>query len=290
MIDLHVHTNASDGENAPGELIKIAKEIGISTVAITDHDNCNGLQQAIQKGKELSVEIIPGIEITAFDKEEVHVLGYYIDDKSSQFDEYEVRLQEVLEAEENSIFEFFHKLGFSVERDEIVEKYAKENEIEPGNFVDWLIDNGFEKNKNEAFHKYFIAGELRYRKSKRMNVTEAIEFIRSVGGIPILAHPSRLSWNSVVLKNKILELVEYGLIGIEAIYSLTPHEKIAEYMDFAKNNSLLITLGSDYHGHAVKDYIDLGFGKESSLLPYQNEEITQKILMELKERSKNFGL
>jgi len=290
MIDLHVHTNASDGEHSPRELIEIASKSCIETISITDHDNCKGVEEAVSAGKRFGIGVIPGIEITAFEGEEIHLLGYYIDDKSLKFNEYEERLQSNLKEEEKAIFKVFNKLGFSVTRDEIIEKYAKDRKIEPGNFVDWLIDNGFEKNKNEAFKKYFIDGELYYRKSKRMKLTEAIKFIHSVGGIPVLAHPSRYSWSIKELLNRVLELKEYGLMGIEAVYSLTAYEKIDEYINFAGNNGLLITLGSDYHGHAVKDYIDLGFGKENSLVRYQREEIVQKILGDLKERRGNFGL
>jgi len=290
MIDLHVHTNASDGEHSPRELIEIASKSCIETISITDHDNCKGVEEAVSAGKRFGIGVIPGIEITAFEGEEIHLLGYYIDDKSLKFNEYEERLRCNLREEEKIIFQVFHKLGFSVTRDEIIEKYAKDRKIEPGNFVDWLIDNGFEKNKNEAFKKYFIDGELYYRKSKRMKLTEAIKFIHSVGGIPVLAHPSRYSWSIKELLNRVLELKEYGLMGIEAVYSLTAYEKIDEYINFAGNNGLLITLGSDYHGHAVKDYIDLGFGKENSLVRYQREEIVQKILGDLKERRGNFGL
>lgn len=284
MIDLHLHTNKSDGEHSPGKVVEIAKCSGIKTIAITDHDTCSGVKSAIYMGEELGVEVISGIEITAYENEEIHVLGYHVDYDSTKLDDYFELIQKDLRNEEDIIFKTFEKFGFFVSREEIIEKYAKDEPIAPGHFIYWLVDNGLEKSKKEAYMKYFQIGELRHRKSDRMKIKEAIDFIKSIDGIPVLAHPSRISWSIEELRRNVKELSEYGLMGIEAIYSMSTDEQIREYIKIAENNNLLVTLGSDYHGHKVKDYIDIGTGEENSLVKYQNADIAQRILEGIKEK------
>lgn len=283
MIDLHVHTYCSDGEHSPEKTVEIAKLSGITDVAITDHDTCTGVERAMIKGREIGIEVIPGIEVTAYESEEIHVLGYYVNYKSSKLDDYAELLKKDLKNEENIIFDTFHELGFEVTRDEIIEKYAMGTPIAPGHFVDWLIDNGFESNKKSTYTKYFRNGKLAHRKADRMKVSEAVKFIKSIGGVPVLAHPIRISWNLKQLVSNIIELKEYGLMGLEAIYSMSDEDSIREHMKIARNTGLLITLGSDYHGHKVKDYIDIGYGERNSLVKYQDVKLTNRILHELRQ-------
>lgn len=278
MIDLHLHTNKSDGEHSPSKVVEIAKLSGVSTIAITDHDTCSGVSEAIYKGSELDVQVIPGIEVTAYENEEVHVLGYNVDYTSKKLDDYFELVQNKLKNEENIIFETLNKYGLTICREEIVEKYSKGEMITPTHFIDWIIDNGSGKSRKEIYIEYFQKGELRHRKSDRMSIKEAIDFIKSLGGIAVLAHPSRISWNAKELLKNVRELKEYGLVGIEAIYSLSTNKQIKEHMKLAKDNNLLVTLGSDYHGHKVKDYIDIGFGMKESLLKYQRDNILENIL------------
>ena len=284
MLDLHVHTNASDGEHSPAKVVEIAKLSDTTTIAITDHDTCSGVKEAICEGRKSGIEVIPGIEVTAYENEEIHVLGYFVDYTSSKLNDYFELIQKYLRNEEDIIFKNFERMGFSVSREEIVNKYSKDEPIAPGHFVDWLYDNDYERNKKEAYIKYFQRGALRHRKSDRMKVKEAISFIRSIDGIPVLAHPSRISWDINKLARNVNELTNYGLMGIEAIYSMSSEKQIKEYIKIAENNNLLITLGSDYHGHKVKDYIDIGTGEDNSLVKYQNEDTSQKILGRIKEK------
>lgn len=286
MIDLHVHTCCSDGEHTPERIIEIAKLSGITDIAITDHDTCTGVERAMIKGKEIGVEVIPGIEVTAYEGEEIHILGYYVDYKSPKLDDYEVLLKKDLKNEDDIIFKtFYDEWGFTVTRDEIVEKYSKGEPIAPGHFVDWLIDNGFERNKKATYIKYFQHGKLAHRKSDRMKIKEAIKFIKELGGVPVLAHPIRISWNLKQLVSNIIELKEYGLAGLEAIYSLFDDDNIREHMKIARNASLIVTIGSDYHGHKVKDYLDIGYGERNSLMKYQCSKLTNRILHELRKKN-----
>jgi predicted metal-dependent phosphoesterase TrpH len=278
VIDLHVHTNKSDGEFSPKETICIAKENDIDIISITDHDTCKGVTEALDQGEKLGIKVIPGIEITAFENEEIHILGYGVDYKSHLLDEYEIELEDCLRNEKEVIFNTFEKFGFKVSEEEI-EKYSKGASVAPGHFVNWLIEKGYETNKKQAFIKYFVKGELKNRKADRMSIKQAIEFIKELNGLPVFAHPCRTSYNKEELEEKIKELKNTGLRGIETMYSMATDEQISFYNELAKRYDLLITIGSDYHGPDVKDYIEMGTGEENNLVKYQgNSNFNQLIL------------
>lgn len=268
MIDLHVHTDASDGQFSPAQIVRLAKEKGITTIAITDHDTCEGLVEAIEEGKKLGVNIIPGIEVTAFENEEIHVLGYNINYRSFYLKLYKLILNNRLKKEEKVIFKSFKKMGIKLKRKE-VKKYSDTKFLVPGDFSQWLIDHGYETDRKTSFQKYFVKGELKDRKKGRMSIKSAIRFIKLLGGIPVLAHPCRISYTDLELENKLDELKKYGLMGVEVYYSTATEQQIQLYKELALKNDLLITMGSDYHGPKIKDYIDLGKGHNNNLEKYQ---------------------
>jgi len=278
MIDLHVHTIASDGQYSAGEIIRMAKEQNITTLAITDHDSCASVEEAITEGKNNNVAIIPGIEITAFDDREIHILGYNLDYKSERMLEYEGYAKKKTEEEDNLIFKVLNDKGINITR-KSVEQYIVNEEFSTKHVAQWLVDNGYEKNKDEAWNKYFLYGELKNRKSTRMSVKDAIELISDLGGISVWAHPCRFGVNDYDdIKNKLEKYISYGLKGVEVFYSMHSDEQVEFLKQYVENEGMFFTLGSDYHGPDVKNYIELGKGMDNSLVKYQTSKNQEKML------------
>lgn len=266
MIDLHVHTNKSDGLFSPREIVEKAKDSGISVVAITDHDTCDGIEEAIKRAEELNIKVIPGIEITAFDKEEIHVLGYNVNHKSWLLFVYKWYLKKQLKKEEKNIIRSFKNAGINID-EKVLRKKASKKILEPADFDYWLVENGYEKSTKQAYKKYFKDGELRYRKKGRISIEKAILFVTLLGGIAVLAHPCRIVEN-VDLDKMISKLNKKGLKGIEVYYSTATSKQINRYEELAQRYCLHKTLGSDYHGYKFSD-IQMGHGLDNNLDKYK---------------------
>ena len=276
MIDLHVHTNASDGQYSAKEIIDMAIKESIKTIAITDHDSCESVEEAICYGIKKGINVIPGIEITAFDEEEIHILGYNINYKSKEILEYEKYVNRLEEKENDDIFKVLNKQGIQITKKDITQ-YMKGEKFSTKFVGEWLVDNGYANTRAEAYTKFFVSGDLKNRKSNRMPVEKAIKFINELGGRAVWAHPCRFDTDDKEVINRINKYKSYGLKGIEAIYSMHSDEQIEFLIDYAKQTELIYTFGSDFHGEKVKHNISFGKGKNNNLIKYQKEEIIQEI-------------
>lgn len=287
MIDLHIHTVASDGDYTPEEMIEMVKKIGITTIAVTDHDSAESVEKAIDCGKKEGISVIPGIEMTAYEEDkEIHVLGYDIDYNSPVIRQYEKDIKELIAIEENSIFEELNKLNIPIKRED-TEQYKVGKKFNAKQVVNWLVHNGYGE-EGKTYAKYFIDGPLKDLKRRRMPVKKAIDLIYSLNGIPVLAHPCRLGiMENTEVESRIKRYIEYGLQGVEAFYCMHSDEQVEFLKDVAKRYNLLITMGSDYHGPSIKKFIELGVGINKNLEKYQNLENTDSILKNLYKSFEN---
>lgn len=250
--DLHIHTNISDGSLTTEEVIKKAKEKGLTHIAITNHDTVKGLKEAIELGKKYDIVVIPGIEISAYDykrNRKVHLLGYNIDlhgkyvsnlCKSLLKDRDEMTLKQV---------EIIKSLGYDISKDE-VKLYGKNSEISyKQHIMQVMIDKGYVKEIYSPLYKELFKNngpcdmEINY-----IDVFDAIDAIIKDNGIPVVAHPGQM--NSYEL---IEELVEKGLMGIEKYHISHSKEDYDKVEKLAKKYNLIITGGSDFHGSYSKN-------------------------------------
>lgn len=270
MIDLHVHTVNSDGENTPSEVLKMANEIGITSIAITDHDSIDGVSEAIDSSKQYGIRVIPGIEITAYDNQEIHILGYNFDYTSNVWDEYKKYNEDICNREKERIFSTLNEQGIPIKEEDVYE-YSDDSKIFKYSYVaKWLFDHGYGESPKDAYNMFFLNGSLEHIKSYRMSVKKAIQTIHSAGGIAVMAHPLRLGKIKMEdAKERINRYIEFGLDGVEAAYCMHLDSEIDEMISFCKNKGLKITLGSDYHGTFAKRHIKLGFGIDNNLYKYQ---------------------
>ena len=250
VVDLHMHTIASDGRLSPTELIDFVVGKGLKVIAVTDHDCTDGLKEAFEVAKKFpELTVIPGIEFsTQVPGDEIHVLGYFI-----QYDNREV--QEILEEARRrrldrggAMVEKLREMGFDIEWDRVKE-IAGDGSIGRPHIALALLEKGYIANTNEAFDKYIGRNKPAYVERQKISPTEAVKMINSWGGAAVLAHPVHIDNLEPVLK----DLKEAGLAGMEVYYAEYSAAKIRELAEIARRYGLLPCGGSDYHAMGKPD-------------------------------------
>lgn len=267
FIDLHTHTTASDGSFTPAELVRLAAKAGLSAVAITDHDTTDGLDEALEAGAGLDIEVTPGVEISVNGgpRDSLHMLGLYIDHHHPEFEQTLTRLQEARARRNPMIVDKLNELGFNVTMEQI-ESYSGGGQVGRPHFAQALIDIGAVSNRQEAFNRYLGNGKAAYVPKQRLDAPEAMALIRRAGGVPILAHPGLLKLHPAALERMIAGLKEKGLAGVEAYYSEHDELLARRIADMSLRMGLVVSGGSDFHG-APKPDITLGFGMGTLRVP-----------------------
>ena len=259
--DLHLHTNFSDGTFTPENLVKEAMYMGISTIAITDHDILDGIEPGILAGKKYGVEVIPGVELSARsddDEAEIHILGYYMDLQNEKFRERLLDFRETRVIRARKIVDKLNELGMEIEYDDVL-KLADSSSVGRPHVATALVEKGYVTTNSEAFNRYLFDGGPAYVQKKKISPAGAIAMILNAGGVPILAHPG------MIQQDIIPELISMGLMGLEAFHPFHSIQLSNYYCDLAKRYKILITGGSDCHGEA-KSKTYLG----SVRLPYKH--------------------
>lgn len=245
IYDLHVHSNASDGTSTPQELIDEALSIGLSGIAITDHDTSDGLQAAedyITK-HHLALDFIPGVEMnTEVEGNEVHILGYYIDYQNPRLNERLAEIREQRQLRAVNMVKKLNDLGLIINFADVIRQAGTDLIARP-HVARALIEAGYCKDIQDAFTKYIGKGKPAYVNRYKFTPQEAIMLIKQAGGIPVLAHPGLIG-NQDLLPG----IIEMGIAGLEVFYPEHNDEQIEKYLMIAKEHHLLITGGSDYHG------------------------------------------
>ena len=262
-IDLHTHSTHSDGTLTPSEIVQLAKDVGLQAVSITDHDTLSGNQEALDKGNELGLQVLTGIEISVkYEVYSTHILGYNVDINNPKLLNMLERMQGSRNNRNPIIIEKLQKLGFTIDYAEVLQ-IAKGEVVGRPHIATVLTNKGFTKSNDEAFSKYLYDGGPAYAEKEILGPEEAFQTITQAGGIPCLAHPWFLKRNIQLpeLEVIITQLITLGLKGIEAYYGDMPHKLYTEpLLALTKNHNLIITGGSDYHG-ANRPGIKLGCAK-----------------------------
>jgi predicted metal-dependent phosphoesterase TrpH len=277
-IDLHTHSTASDGSFSPTELVKLAKEMGLRALALTDHDTIEGLEEFIKTGKELDLETVPGTELSAyFEKGTLHILGYFIDFHSQKLKDRLKKLQEARAERNPKIVKKLQALGIPITYEEVV-AISGGGQIGRPHFAKLLLQKGIVKTFDEAFERFLKKGAPAYVEKDKIFPRECLEIILEAGGIPVLAHPFTLHLENDALEAFVKQLKDWGLRGIEAYYTEHTPAQTAFYLKLAEKYGLCVTGGSDFHGKN-KPEIKLGLG-------YGNLRVPYRLLERLKEVAK----
>lgn len=264
-IDLHVHSNVSDGTKTPSELVSYAYEKHLKAFALTDHDTVDGVKEAVEAAKALAtaeyeLEVIPGVEISAAYKgKDIHILGLYLDYTDETLVSTLHQVADERKRRNEKMLSNLNNAGIAITMSDITDGNP-DAVITRAHFAKALLKKGYVSAIKDAFTKYLDASGPYYVPREYLSPKTAIELILSAGGIPALAHPLLYKLSQSELKNLVKELKSYGLQGIEAVYSCNIGLDESFVRSIARENDLTVTGGSDYHG-SVKPDIDLGTGR-----------------------------
>lgn len=283
MIDLHVHTKASDGEKTPIELIDLAISKNIQAIAITDHDTVDGIEMAVNYSKDKNILVIPGIELdVTVQKGQMHILGLFIDFHNNEFKEKLLNIKKAREDRNNKIIEELNKMGFEITLEELKEVSGGKTIGKP-HFAKVFLNKKYIQTKEEMFDNYFNKPPLCDLKKATYTAKEIINMIKKANGIAVLAHPQNLKLDDNKLIEKIKELKAYGLDGMECYHSEQTKEEMIKFEKIANDLDLVITKGTDYHGPIVKSGIELATGINNNLI-INNEDVILENLLKLKNK------
>jgi 3',5'-nucleoside bisphosphate phosphatase len=268
MIDLHSHTNESDGTFAPLELVELAQERGVEALAISDHDTFAGYDQALPEAKSRGLDLVCGIELSTripgTKARTVHLLAYFL--RQPPPAEFRAWLEEMLAGRRDRnqrLIASLREKGVEIELAE-VERLGRTLTGRP-HFARILIDKGYASNFDEAFRRYLGESAPTYVERYAPYVAVAIKRVLEAGGLPVLAHPIRLGIHDLGAEESFIsELRDAGLRGIEVFHSDHRPADMVRYGAIARRHNLLVTGGSDFHGD-VKPEISLGTGYHGNL-------------------------
>jgi predicted metal-dependent phosphoesterase TrpH len=293
IVDLHVHSNKSDGEYAPAKVVKLAAEAGLCVMALTDHDNTDGVEEAIRAAAEISaaadpraaanpsastgesaensftlkatgITCIPGIEITTAHAREQHILGYFIDYKSQTFQSFTRRLMEMRQERANNIIEYLKKHDVPIGYEQ-TKRMTRSGYIGRPQIASTIVSMGRVGSIRDAFLKYLTGEEFRKVPRPKPTAMESIAQIRAAGGVAVLAHPYSIGLYGRGLSAHLNILKAQGLQGIECHYGAYNPAQTNHCIQLAESLGLIVTGGSDFHGPRIKSGVRIATGIDEML-------------------------
>ncbi|MGA1823757.1 MAG: PHP domain-containing protein [bacterium] len=287
LIDLHTHTHCSDGTLSPCDLIDYAKKSAIGVLAVTDHDELGANIPAQRHGREVGVEVIPGVELSIDEPQEngqVHILGLFIDPENRVLQESLFHLKQARVSRAKKIIHLLNEQGMTLHYTELAEIIGTGSAGRP-HIAALLMKKRIVSSMDEAFKKYLSKGKCAYVPKKKLKLQPAIDLIHEAGGLAILAHPNSLDFYSYSqLQKDIVKMREQGLDGIEVFYP--SHDKYFTQwlLNLARQHQLAVSGGSDFHG-ACKPEIQIGIGWGNLCIPVEIvTELKKKLAAALSEK------
>lgn len=273
MIDLHIHSTASDGSLTPLQILTLARDTGVRAISLTDHDSIEGIKEIQDQLHAFPLEFITGVEISCEPPRHfeavgsVHLLGY-------GFSLYDRHLNQILatakNARENRNPKIVHKLqqmGVDITMAALEARFGT-GQIGRPHIAELMVEKGVVPSFRKAFDDFLANGKPAYVDKFKVPCRTAIQTLLDAGGIPVLAHPGLLEFNgSEDLAVFVDTLVGYGLQGIEVFYTEHDPHKTAYFASLARQKKILVTGGSDFHGSFNKG-VKLGCGKDNVQVPY----------------------
>ena len=267
ICDLHTHSVYSDGTYTPAELVDAAIVGGLSAIALTDHNTVDGLPDLLAAAQSKSIEVVPGAEFSVdYDGTELHLLALYIPPAAfGQVSDLMRRFNDLKEQSNVALVAALNRAGYAIDYDAI-KAQTPNGKCNRAHIAAALTEAGYTASVKEAFKTLLGKGHGYYVEPQRLSVWEAIDFIRAIGAVPVLAHPF-LNLDEQRLTAFLPRAKERGLVGMECAYSLYDADTTAKSFALAEANGLLCSGGSDFHG-GNKPHIQLGVGHGNLSIPY----------------------
>lgn len=277
-IDLHAHTNVSDGTLSPRALVREAAARGLAALAITDHDHVGALDEARDEARALGIDIVSGIELSVeHDGVDVHLLGYLFDDRNAALLARLDALREARATRAERMVEKLAALGVPVRMDDVRAHAGAGAAIGRPHVARALIDAGHAASIQDAFDRFLSDGRPAYVPKAKLSAREAIELLHAAGGVAVIAHPVTLP--EAKQESIVRAFVELGLDGLEVNHSKHAEEEEARFAAWAAALGLVATGGSDFHGENKADVL-LGSGVGG------NVRVDTRVLAALTQRAR----
>lgn len=253
MIELHAHSTASDGVLDPAALVARAATVGVTTLALTDHDTVQGCRAAMAAGKSLGVAVVPGIELSVrVDRGTFHLLGYFAEPAPPAL---MARMDEIAGSRERRNAQILARLAaLGVPVDEADVRARATGRVGRPHIARAMVAAGYVADIGEAFDRYLGTEAPAYVAAGALGPEESVRLVKAAGGAASIAHPGTLLLDPAQLRDLVAALVPHGLDAIEAYRGDTPVEESAAYAALAAAHGLLATGGSDYHGPALEEF------------------------------------
>lgn len=260
LIDLHVHSNASDGSLTPTEVADEAMRMGLSAIALTDHDTIDGIPEILEYTKDKPLEVVPGIELSCYyNNREVHILGFYMDYTNPALNEELSELKKAREGRNLKMVELMQADGLPVTMEKLLHGNP-DSVITRAHFARVLVEEGVCKDKEAAFKKYIGIGCKYYLPKPQVTCETAMRILTTYSKGAFLAHPLLYHLGYAQIEELLTYLKSLGLKGVEAYHSSNNAYESDKLRSMALKLDLGISGGSDFHG-AVKPNIQMGKGR-----------------------------
>ena len=257
ICDLHTHTTASDGQYTPAELVTLAKAQSLSVLAVTDHDTIAGVAEAQRAGSALGLTVIRGVELSAKDYPNCHILGYAFRDGDTELARLCEKFRAGRDERKYKIVDFLRDKSVEIDLDE-VEELAGGEVIARPHFAQVMVKRGYVGTNREAFDRYLDTEEFRQRvKRFKADARTCVEAIKAAMGKVSLAHPYQMGLTNEELDTLVKQFKGWGLDAIECYYPKYTLEQQKFYLHLAEKYQLHQTGGSDFHGEKVKPDVEL---------------------------------
>jgi predicted metal-dependent phosphoesterase TrpH len=242
-VDLHLHTNYSDGLFTPTQVVERARAANLKAAGIADHDTIDGISEAVEAGSRLGVEIVPGVELSCqFEGKDIHILAYYFDPDHPRLKDYLERFRQERYNRAAKMIKNLNDLGVRLTLDE-VEKRSNRGSIGRPHLAEVLMEKGYVETFQEAFQRYIGYGSKAYEEKYNIEPEEAISLISEARGLSFLAHPGYFITDEILM-----HFVKFGLDGIEIVHPNLTERRTRHLQEFAQKHGLLVSGGSDCHG------------------------------------------
>ncbi len=259
-IDLHAHTTASDGSLSPTQLVQAAGALGLSALAVTDHDTVGGLAEALQAAQSINMTFVPGVELSVEDDGgRFHLLGYAFSPHDQPMQDALAHLRESRARRNTLMAQRMADLGLPLTMDDVRAEAGPDSQVVARpHFAQALLRRGLVSSVQDAFDRFLASGKPLYLPKQVLTPHDAIALIHNAGGVAVMAHPGLVPLGDEALAARIAHLAsQSSLDGLEAYYSQHTEAQTARFLDIAQQNNLLVTGGSDFHG-TPKPHVPLG--------------------------------
>lgn len=255
MIDLHLHTTASDGRLDPVDLVARTHDAGVRILSVTDHDTMSGVPAAAEAASKLGVEFLPGVEITAvLERRDVHLLGYFLDPSPPALESFLRSQRDDRLTRARGMSEKLEQLGVPIEIDPIVKSAVAEGRsVTRPLLARALVDAGHARSQREAFDRWIGDGGAAYIPRTGSSPADVVRLISKAGGVCSIAHPGLLNRDHLVPS-----LAKAGLAAIEVYHPEHDHSAQTHYRRLAAQHDLAVSGGSDFHGDDHRRASSLG--------------------------------